>query len=95
MHIGILRTDSVRPEWVAEHGQYPDMFARLLTEQNDALHFTTWDVEAGELPAAYDVADAFLITGSKSSVYEDKAWIRSLEDFVRTLHATRSNLIGI
>jgi GMP synthase-like glutamine amidotransferase len=41
------------------------------------------------------VADAFLITGSKSSVYDDKAWIRSLEDFVRTLHATRSKLIGI
>ena len=95
MHIGILRTDSVRPEWVAEHGQYPDMFARLLTEQDDALRFTTWDVEAGELPAACDVADAFLITGSKSSVYDDKAWIRSLEDFVRMLHATRSKLVGI
>ena len=95
MHIGILRTDSVRPEWVAEHGQYPDMFARLLTEQDDALRFTTWDVEAGELPVACDVADAFLITGSKSSVYDDKAWIRSLEDFVHTLHATRSKLIGI
>ena len=95
MHIGILRTDSVRPEWVAVHGQYPDMFARLLTEQDDTLRFTTWDVEAGELPTACDVADAFLITGSKSSVYDDKAWIRSLEDFVRTLHATRSKLIGI
>ena len=95
MHIGILRTDSVRPEWVAVHGQYPDMFAHLLTEQDDTLRFTTWDVEAGELPTACDVADAFLITGSKSSVYDDKAWIRSLEDFVRTLHATRSKLIGI
>lgn len=95
MHIGILRTDSVRPEWVAAHGQYPDMFERLLTEQDDALRFTTWDVEAGALPAACDVADAFLITGSKSSVYDDKTWIRSLEDFVRALHATRTKLVGI
>jgi GMP synthase-like glutamine amidotransferase len=71
------------------------MFARLLTEQDDALRFTTWDVEAGELPLSCDAADAFLITGSKSSVYDDKAWIRSLEDFVRALHATRSKLIGI
>ncbi len=95
MHIGILRTDSVRSEWVAAYGEYPDMFARLLTEQDASLRFTTWDVEAGALPTACDVADAFLITGSKSSVYDDKAWIRSLEDFVRTLHATRTKLIGI
>ncbi len=55
MHIGILRTDSVRPEWVAAHGQYPDMFERLLTEQDDALRFTTWDVEAEHclLPAMW------------------------------------------
>ena len=30
MHIGILRTDSVRPEWVPTFGEYPDMFERLL-----------------------------------------------------------------
>ena len=29
MHIGILKTDTVRPEWVGEYGEYPDMFVRL------------------------------------------------------------------
>ena len=50
MHIGILRTDSVRPEWVPTYGEYPDMFERLLLAEDSALTFTTWNVEAGELP---------------------------------------------
>ena len=50
MHIGILRTASVRPEWVPTYGEYPDMFERLLLAEDDALTFTTWNVEAGELP---------------------------------------------
>lgn len=95
MHIGILRTDSVRPEWVPTFGEYPDMFERLLSAADRSLRFTTWNVEAGELPDSVDAADAFLITGSKSSAYDDKAWIRALEQFVRELHAARRKLIGI
>ena len=95
MHIGILRTDSVRPEWVPTYGEYPDMFERLLLSEDDGLTFTTWNVEAGELPDGVAAADSFLITGSKSSVYDDKDWIRALEGFVRECHAARRKLIGI
>ena len=95
MHIGILRTDSVSREWVSTYGEYPDMFTRLLSAEDDALTFTTWNVEVGELPNSVEAADGFLITGSKSSVYDDKAWIRALEDFVRECHAARRKVIGI
>jgi GMP synthase-like glutamine amidotransferase len=95
MHIGILRTDSVSREWVSTYGEYPDMFTRLLSAEDDALTFTTWNVEVGELPHSVEAADGFLITGSKSSVYDDKAWIRALEDFVRECHAARRKVIGI
>ena len=95
MHIGILRTDSVRLEWVPTYGEYPDMFERLLLAEDDALTFTTWNVEAGELPESIEAADGFLITGSKSSVYDDKDWIRALEGFVRECHAARRKVIGI
>ena len=95
MHIGILRTDSVRPEWVPTYGEYPDMFEHLLLAEDGDLIFTTWNVEAGELPDSVEVADGFLITGSKSSVYDDKDWIRSLEGFVRECHAARRKVIGI
>ena len=95
MHIGILRTDSVRPEWVPTYGEYPDMFERLLLAEDGALTFTIWNVEAGELPDSVEAADGFLITGSKSSVYDDKDWIRALEGFVRQCHAARRKVIGV
>jgi len=95
MHLGILRTDSVRSDWVGTYGEYPDMFECLLRAQDPTLTFTTWDAEAGALPDRTDEADGYLITGSKSSVYDDKDWIRALEDFVRILHAERRKLIGI
>jgi len=95
MKIGILKTDTVRPEWVDEFGEYPDMFERLLLCENPALEFQTWDVEGGELPIDLDTADGFIITGSKSSVYDDKEWIRALENFIQRIHAIRRKLIGI
>lgn len=95
MHIGILKTDQVRLEWVGTYGEYPDMFVALF-EQVDSSHtFTVWDVEQGELPDSVAAADAYIITGSKSSVYDDKPWIRALEGFVRQVHLARHKLVGI
>ncbi len=95
MKLGILKTDAVRPEWVPDHGEYPDMFMRLLGAQDPALEYRVYDVEQGIFPADIDEVDAFLITGSKSSVYEDKAWIQQLQAFVRELHGRRKKLVGI
>jgi GMP synthase-like glutamine amidotransferase len=95
MKIGILKTDAVRPEWVPTFGEYPDMFVALLQAEDPTLEFVTFDVERGEFPAAVDAVDCFLVTGSKSSVYDDKDWIRRLEDFVRETHAARKKLVGI
>ena len=95
MHIGILKTDEVRPEWVGDFGEYPDMFVALLRQVDDSHSYTVWDVEQGELPSAVDAAEAYIITGSKSSVYDDKPWIRALEGFVRQVHLARHKLVGI
>lgn len=95
MKIGILKTDAVKPDWVPIYGEYPDMFQALLKRVDPGLEFVTWDVEAGEFPERTDEVDGFLITGSKSSVYDDKAWIRQLEALVRRLHEERRKVIGI
>ncbi len=95
MKLGILKTDAVRPEWVPEFGEYPDMFMALLAEQDPDLEFAVYDVEQGEYPDDIDEVDAYLITGSKSSVYEDKAWIHRLVEFVQELDARRKKLVGI
>jgi GMP synthase-like glutamine amidotransferase len=95
MKIGILKTDSVRAELVDEFGEYPDMFQQLLRAADPELEFVVYDVESGEFPQDLDVADGWLITGSKSSVYEDKPWIHQLEQLVQRLHRERRKLVGI
>ena len=95
MKLGILKTDTVRPEWVPEFGEYPDMFVDLLGQADPDLQFQVYDVENGEYPADIDEVDAYLITGSKSSVYDDKPWIGELMDFVRQLDQRRKKLVWI
>ena len=95
MKLGILKTDTVRPEWVPDYGEYPDMFMALLGRLDPTLEFTVYDVEKSQFPQDIDEVDAYLITGSQSSVYEDKPWIHRLMAFVRELDARKKKLVGI
>ena len=95
MKLGILKTDAVRPEWVPEFGEYPDMFVALLGQADPSLEFVVYDVEEGQYPNDIEEVDAYLITGSKSSVYDDKPWIARLMDFVRELDRRQKKLVGI
>ncbi|MDG0979354.1 MAG: gamma-glutamyl-gamma-aminobutyrate hydrolase family protein [Halieaceae bacterium] len=93
--IAILKTDSVRPEWVERFGEYPDMFQAVLKRANPDLQFTVYDVQLGEYPKTKDQHGAYLVTGSKAGVYEDHDWLPPLEDFVRDLVQAEIPLIGI
>ncbi|MEO0424811.1 MAG: GMP synthase [Pseudomonadota bacterium] len=95
MRVGILRTDTVRPDFAEHFGQYPQMFHRLLGEVDPSLEFRDYDVEHGEYPDEIDEVDAYLITGSKFSAYDDLPWIKQLIAFVQELHAARKKLVGI
>ena len=39
MRIGILNTDTIKPEFATKYGQYPEMFSKILlqTDQNIKL----------------------------------------------------------
>ena len=95
MKLGILKTDTVRPEWVPEFGEYPDMFVALLGRADPTMEFVSYDVEGGVYPVDIDEVDAYLITGSKSSVYDDKPWIAPLIEFVQEIAAHGKKMIGI
>ena len=95
MRVGILKTDDVREALAADFGEYPDMFDRLLRPADPAVEIVAYDVLQGEYPNDIDEVDAYVITGSKASVYDDVEWIRSLTEFVRTLHQRKKKLIGI
>lgn len=97
--LGILKTDDVLSELAADYGEYPLMFERLLqvanTDPQLQLEFVTYQVNKGIYPAELDEVDAFLMTGSKSSVYAQIPWITKLTEFVRTLHRHKKKFIGI
>lgn len=95
MKIGVLKTDDVREQLVGEFGEYPEMFADLLRSQDPELEFVTYEVQRGHYPADIDEVDAYLITGSKTGVYEDKPWIPPLMGFVQKLHDQKKPTIGI
>ncbi|NNC54820.1 MAG: C26 family cysteine hydrolase domain-containing family [Pseudomonadales bacterium] len=95
MHIGFLNADELKAEFVALYGDYPDMFSHRLRNIEPALQVSTYNAHNGELPASIDEADAYLLTGSKHSVYENELWITRLSDFVRALNAQKKPLIGI
>jgi GMP synthase-like glutamine amidotransferase len=71
------------------------MFAALLKRADPTLEFVAYDVEGGQFPENIDAVDAYLITGSKSSVYDDKPWISQLVNFVKELSARKKKLVGI
>ena len=95
MKIGILETGEVHPSLRAQHGDYPDMFERLLGAIDPSLEFATVRVVAGEMPAAPGQADAWLVTGSRHGVYDDLPWIAPLKAFLRACIAAHVPLVGI
>ncbi len=95
MKVGILKTDAVKPDLAAEFGEYPDMFANVLLAVEPDLILVTYEVVDGEYPADLDEVDAYIITGSKLSVYDDVPWVRRLKGFVVQLHEAKKKLIGI
>lgn len=91
MKLGILRTGAP-PKGVDQFGSYPDMFRRLLGE--DAYDYSVFAVDEGELPAAPEACQAYLITGSSSGVYDGTPWIGELMGFLREAKG-RAAMVGI
>ena len=95
MKLGILKTDTLKPEFVAQFGEYPAMFARYFSAVGAQFELVTYDVQLGQYPESIDDVDGYLITGSKFSVYDPEPWISKLKDFIGELHAAQKKLVGI
>ena len=93
MQIGILTTGLLPDHMAAELGQYPDMFARLLSGRG--FTFRVWRVVEDEFPDDPRACDGWLVTGSRHGVYDDLPWIARLEAFIRDVAATDRPMVGI
>lgn len=95
MKLGILKADIVKKELSPQFGEYPDMFENILHQADSELELVVYDVQKGHYPQDINEVDAYLITGSAASVYEDKQWIKDLMNFVKMLHKQKKKLIGV
>ena len=93
MKIGILQTGYAPRDLVEKHGQYSDMFQNLL--DGNGFSFETWEVVQNDIPNSTRDADGWLVTGSKYSVYEDRPWIRALEEFLRDCYDDGVPIVGV
>lgn len=93
MRIGILKCGQSPETTRAEHGDYDDMFQRLLAGRG--FTFDSFHVEAMEFPASVHDADGWLITGSRHGVYEDHAFIAPLTDFIQAAFEAGVPMVGI
>lgn len=93
--LGVLVTDPLNAELIAAHGDYPSMFRTLFAQADVASErLLTIDALADSLPEPA-FADAYLVTGSVFSVYDERPWIPRLEDFLRRAIDQRRPVIGI
>lgn len=93
MRVGLLVNDHVAEQFRDIAGDYPDMFSRLLAD--DDIDLVVYDVINGELPTDPAECDAWVATGSQFSVNDHEQWIRDLEDFVRRIPEAGSAYVGI
>lgn len=97
MKIAILETGRTNEAMTPKFGHYPDLFLSFFeTDPRFAdFSFAVVPVVDGVLPDAPGDYDGYLVTGSKTGVYDDEPWIAPLMDFLRAVHAADIPLAGI
>lgn len=95
MKLGILIADELENQVTRRYGNYAAMFERLLAPVDSTLEFIAYEITISSCPDDIDECDAYLITGSKSSCYEESAWISRLSDFVIDCNQSNKKLLGI
>ena len=95
MILGILDADFLRDELKEEYVSYAKMMIQLFNHVPNDIEFRSFHVRNGIYPEYLDECDAYLITGSKSSAYDDEPWIHQLSDYIKTLYQHNKKMLGI
>jgi GMP synthase-like glutamine amidotransferase len=95
VRVGLLESDHVRAGYLPIAGDYRDMFTAMVARADPDAEIVAYDVRNGVLPRQSDECDAWLCTGSSSSVYDQDPWIEGLAGFVRQVHADRVPFVGV
>jgi len=95
MKIGILATGITPDELLGDFGSYADMFMQLFANNGYHYEYCVFDVRDDVFPASVEECDAWIITGSKSNVYENLPWMRKLKSLILAIYETKKPMLGI
>ena len=95
MKIGLLACDFVNPEFLDISGNLQEMFTQLVEQIKIKADWRFYQLWNKDLPLSTSECDAWFISGSRTSVYEDKEWIKHLIEFVAALHEGKRKTLGI
>ncbi len=87
MKIGLLVCDHIQKGFAV----YPELFGNLLPDHELVSYY----VCDGVFPKSASEHEAWIITGSKYSVYDEIEWITQLKDFVRDIANADKYCIGV
>lgn len=87
MRIGLLVCDYIQEDFSG----YPELFENLLPEHELVSYY----VCDGVFPKSAHEHEAWIVTGSKHSVYDDIEWINKLKTFVRDIAKADKFCIGV
>lgn len=91
MKLGLLICDHVPAAHLSWAGSYPDMIhAWLPSVETEIFH-----VVDDDFPPSAMHCDAWLVNGSRFSVYEEIPWIRRLQAFVREIQRVQRPYVGL
>ena len=93
--IGIIEAGEM-PGNVAEiYGQYTDIYRTLLSDRLPQARYKTYRAYQNRLPQDSAECDAWLVSGSPNSAFENQDWILALQAFLAEAHEARIPLVGI
>lgn len=95
MLIGLLEAEILPPKVVAEFGSYGKMFETLLLSSRPDWSFRYYATENGELPRSMNECDAYIITGSRHSAFDNLAWINDLKNWISEANQKEKKCLGI
>jgi GMP synthase-like glutamine amidotransferase len=93
LRIGLLMVGHVDAKSVHVAGDYPELFAHLLRDQD--LELARYDLDEGRFPDSVDECDGWLCGPSRSSAYDPLPWRSDAEELLRRIVATERPYVGI
>lgn len=95
MTLNILLCDPFTGLLPKDIPSYVSMFTNLFDSVRSNVTYHIYDVYKNQFPLHLRPDETYLITGSNSSIFEEKGWIKGLLSFIRGAYAQQIPLAGV